>query len=368
MAMNKETSVQTKQRYAADYLLLFLSVASVAVTFVIAQFETSGDMVRSYAYLALFVELLLFYYFSRRFIDKNGGKTRFGLVPVMAIELFFAFVAGISLFYIVTALSALLELLYIGLGVSAAGGGGVAALDGWRFLAGILLVVVIPAFSEEIFFRGALLHAYVPMGKWKAILHSSLVFALIHVSPLSMPLLLLLGMAFSYAALRAGSVYVSAAMHMGYNFMVLLYSFMAAQINAAGAQAVQSITLQDILPGVLQFLFLGAVLCILSVRGLLRFASRRQNAVNEAARQLYKAVQEAVQNKLSKAMREKLMHDPADQEENEQAPHAVQADEKDDHARYTSKDKLQKRGAQLAWLAAYVFLTGLNILAILQIV
>lgn len=91
--------------------------------------------------------------------------------------------------------------------------------------AAFVLWCLVPAVTEEIGFRGLmqtfLLRALTP---GKAIFVSSLLFAAAHLSVLSFPYLLLVGLLLGWLLQKTGSVYPGIVIHAAHNFAVILYA------------------------------------------------------------------------------------------------------------------------------------------------
>ncbi|MDL2217212.1 CPBP family intramembrane metalloprotease [Christensenellaceae bacterium OttesenSCG-928-M15] len=353
--MKKETAANSKTQFYINLLVMIVCPASIAVSTLIAALDTSNDFIRQYAWVALFVELLLFFYTARLFIERQGGKTRFGLVKIMKVEWLFAICAGIALFYLATACNSLLHELYRALGVRVTGSSPMEGLFGWRLLAAVLLIAVIPGMAEETFFRGALLYAWLPGGRRRAILHSALVFSLLHLQPQILPIFVPMGILFSYIAVKTGSCYTSMGMHIGYNFMVVLYNY-AVQGAQTAQSAAQSATIMDMLPGLIQFMVFGLTLGYLSLRFLFRASRRRQEAMMKVTSALYKNVQNAV-------MRDYEGMDAAQGEHADGEEVVADISPKAAHGRIRSYEKMSK----IAVTITYILLVGLNVLAAVQL-
>lgn len=86
----------------------------------------------------------------------------------------------------------------------------------------ILTLAMIPALSEELFFRGFLLHS---LSKYlntnPSILISSFLFALCHLSPMTFPFYFILGMLFGFTFKKYGLI-PSTICHLVYNITQLL--------------------------------------------------------------------------------------------------------------------------------------------------
>ncbi|MBN1808504.1 MAG: CPBP family intramembrane metalloprotease [Planctomycetes bacterium] len=87
-----------------------------------------------------------------------------------------------------------------------------------------LLVCVFPAVTEEIAFRGLMLHWLLTAIKpWQALALSSFLFAALHGSIIGLPYLFMVGMLLGWMKWRTGSLYPSMAAHFVHNWAVLDY-------------------------------------------------------------------------------------------------------------------------------------------------
>jgi len=91
---------------------------------------------------------------------------------------------------------------------------------GWG--AGFVLIAATPALCEEMLFRGFILSGLLKRGRLVAVILSSAFFAFLHLRPMSLLPIFLLGMFLAYLVLLTGSVWTSILAHMVYNGFVLL--------------------------------------------------------------------------------------------------------------------------------------------------
>lgn len=93
---------------------------------------------------------------------------------------------------------------------------------GYGWLGVILLVCVQPAVIEELAFRGVILSGMQRvMATRDAIIVSALLFMIIHLSPLSFPHLVLIGLVLGWMRQRTGSLYPGMVLHFAHNGLVL---------------------------------------------------------------------------------------------------------------------------------------------------
>ena len=103
-----------------------------------------------------------------------------------------------------------------------------------------ILTGLIPAFVEELLFRGVFLRNLLPYGKTTAIVVSSLMFAMMHQNFYQFFYTFVGGMAFGYLFIRTGSIWYSVLAHMINNTLSVLTSDVAtAFLNETAALQLQ---------------------------------------------------------------------------------------------------------------------------------
>ncbi|MBO6515333.1 MAG: CPBP family intramembrane metalloprotease [Bacteroidia bacterium] len=95
---------------------------------------------------------------------------------------------------------------------------------GTNFIVNILIMSILPAIGEEIFFRGILLRVLTNWTKnvHLGILVTSVVFALLHFQPYKFIPMVVMAVIFGYIYYRTGSLWVPIILHALNNFMVVL--------------------------------------------------------------------------------------------------------------------------------------------------
>ncbi|MFV0497228.1 MAG: lysostaphin resistance A-like protein [Candidatus Fimivivens sp.] len=88
----------------------------------------------------------------------------------------------------------------------------------------LLNMTVIPAVFEEIAFRGVIMQSLRRFGDGFALLISACLFAMVHISPLSMPHAFLMGLIIGYFVLFTGSLHIGMIIHLVHNTLSLLVS------------------------------------------------------------------------------------------------------------------------------------------------
>ncbi|MBS3780210.1 MAG: CPBP family intramembrane metalloprotease [Desulfovermiculus sp.] len=90
----------------------------------------------------------------------------------------------------------------------------------------ILAAVIIAPLVEEIFFRGFLFAGLKKRYTWvSAMLISSGLFALLHLSPLAAPLIFLLGLVFAYLYQQSGSIWPAVITHSLVNSLAVIWIY-----------------------------------------------------------------------------------------------------------------------------------------------
>lgn len=158
------------------------------------------------------------------FVARRAGWAALGLRPFdvrAAILIPLVFVLGLS------------SLILVNLVLTAALGGfenpqveaitGGSALSAPELAMLMLLVAGLVPFAEELFFRGMLYPVLrARMGPVPAIVLNAALFALIHVYPLLLPGLFVVGLALAYLRERSGSLWPSVVYHAMQNSLALL--------------------------------------------------------------------------------------------------------------------------------------------------
>lgn len=102
----------------------------------------------------------------------------------------------------------------------------------WRMLLGLVALAALPALGEEFLVRGALFGSLKSKGTVYAILLSSLVFGLMHGSPVQFIHQFLIGCIMAYIVYRTECIWGSVLFHFVNNAVVILYEFV---YHTAGA-------------------------------------------------------------------------------------------------------------------------------------
>ncbi len=110
------------------------------------------------------------------------------------------------------------------------------------FLVALTIGALTPAICEEIAFRGYLLNNLRPLGLKTAVILSGVLFGAMHLSLIRLLPLTALGLLFSLAAYRIGSVLPSMIMHLVNNGTIIALSFYVGQTTTDTPPIVPSVT------------------------------------------------------------------------------------------------------------------------------
>ena len=243
----------------------------------------ADDLVRLFAISSLIVELGCIYIPASTFIERNGGRKAFGFVRISGWECAWAVLFGTGIFFLSTATNGLTQFLWqlLGANPDMMLSTQLPTEGGWRLIATIFLVAVIPAFVEETLFRGAMLHAWRVRGKKRALIYTVILFSLIHFQPAALPAYILLSFALGYVALATGSVFPAMIVHGINNLLAILVTYLAGDI--AASEAARATLTADMLPGLVIYAAIGVSACIGGYRGMKAAAGARNAAQAEPA-------------------------------------------------------------------------------------
>ncbi len=98
--------------------------------------------------------------------------------------------------------------------------------DGLAMLLYAINGMILPAFIEEIVFRGAILQSLRRFGDGFALLTSSILFSVIHGNFVQAPYAFLMGLVIGYFVLRTGSLWTGIFIHLFNNGISILFTFL----------------------------------------------------------------------------------------------------------------------------------------------
>lgn len=94
----------------------------------------------------------------------------------------------------------------------------------------ILQLVVVPAITEELVFRGVIMQSLRQFSDWFALLASSMLFALVHPSVANLPHAFVTGLLIGYFVLRTGSIFTGMLIHGFCNLMSVLVQLLLREM------------------------------------------------------------------------------------------------------------------------------------------
>lgn len=100
--------------------------------------------------------------------------------------------------------------------------------NGWQLALAVIGIGLMPALCEEYLFRGALLRAFESRGRKSALILSSIMFGIIHMTYQQVPYAVLLGVVLGMTVYFTGSFWASAALHFFINVTSVVFSYISA--------------------------------------------------------------------------------------------------------------------------------------------
>ena len=191
--------------------LLLVSVVTIIVTTVQGhELDLAGQTVQTVVFSLLILVPALFSRALLPLVTHTGRVRWLLLAPAAAVG---TFAVAAVIIKVLTAVIGLEEVRYLDTFRAAGYGLGVATL----------YVAVQPAICEEIAFRGLMMNSLsVLLSPTEAVLVSAGLFAILHLSVLSLPHLLLLGVAVGWLRVKSNSLYPGMLLHFTHNFLCLL--------------------------------------------------------------------------------------------------------------------------------------------------
>lgn len=142
--------------------------------------------------------------------------------------------------------------------------------SGKHYLMAIVVIGATPAVLEEFMFRGVMQRGYERYGKKISIIFTGILFAFLHMSIVTIPAIIFLGILLCYIAYRANSVWVSITYHFINNTIAITLAYISNLITDLIPMDVEGMSgsLADLPPGQLRMMvivwaFLGFVALIL---------------------------------------------------------------------------------------------------------
>lgn len=194
--------------------MLYLTAVVYALSLALSYLLPSGGRIYSFGLIVQFASLLIpacvYMSFSGKRLEGKMKIRLFSPAKTVLLLLFAVAVFSLSVLYSALAPGTSNEIL-----------NGVQE-NSEPTLVAVLCLAVLPAFSEELFFRGMLMAELEEHGTLTAVVLSSLMFAMYHVNLINLPLYFICGVMLSLCVYVTRSLLASFCVHLCYNLAVLL--------------------------------------------------------------------------------------------------------------------------------------------------
>ena len=102
-----------------------------------------------------------------------------------------------------------------------------------KYLTAIVVMAVMPAIIEELIFRGVILRGFLKYGTVAAVIISSVLFSLFHLSPAQTVYQLVLGIVLALVVLKTGKLMYAIIIHFINNFLIITYIYVFGDLHVA---------------------------------------------------------------------------------------------------------------------------------------
>lgn len=129
----------------------------------------------------------------------------------------------------------------------------------WDIIVNSFILVLLPAFSEELFFRASIQQTLMETrGPWKSILLTSLLFGVLHFQILNLPMLVFFGILLGILYYVTGNLWISISAHLLNNSITLYFAFQAKEYTNQVEEVIFEpfIVIPSTLIGIVALLFL----------------------------------------------------------------------------------------------------------------
>lgn len=185
-------------------------------------------------YLAafLFPALLLRFLLRKRELPREPMRLEIRTTPYLPLIIFL----GISICFAAARLNAaMVDIFPFSEFSSEVLWEDVGQMASYEILLQFITVSIVPGFCEEILFRGAILSACLPFGRSRAILISSVLFALMHQNPEQIFYTLVAGVILGIVYERTGSIWNCILLHVCNNFVSVIESAVFSKMGTTNA-------------------------------------------------------------------------------------------------------------------------------------
>lgn len=205
-------------------MCIFLIIIQKAISVIFSDFPYASIFLQQI--FGIFLPAYVLYEISdkKRYIEKKDFRLKKQDIPILLFAGFFMQLFGAFLNYPII-------LLLSELNIKAPNS--TAIPDGSAIFLYIILICVIPAFTEEIFFRKIAFSKLLKYGKTKALIITSLLFGIIHFNPYSLIPLTIAGFLLTYTVSRGFSVIYAVILHFSLNFSGIILDFITKNEKAS---------------------------------------------------------------------------------------------------------------------------------------
>jgi len=258
-------------------ILLYLSLILadfLALTIILILNPALAEQLESSSFLLLFVSELIFIFPALplyMLITKQSLKDILPLKPLGWKNVSYILVMTVLLEPVTWLLSAITSLLYPNAAMEIS-----AMFSRENLLMALIAIALIPAFVEEICFRGALINASKGMSIMSAAIINGVLFGLIHMNPQQIPYAIFLGIIFSLYVIYTKSVFSSILAH----FFINATNVFLALGFQDGTETVSSA--EDVRASVIPFAVAAVIffICFLRVYKQFRLYNLFRNPIN----------------------------------------------------------------------------------------
>jgi len=284
-----------KQTKCMNRMVFCISVALFGANIGLGYLFAGEQTMVIYAWKVLIIQFGIVCLPAMFFINRYGSQQNFGLRRICFSQFVWSVVLGAGVFFCTTGLNAVCILGLETLGV-AIPKTSLYVNNSWLMLLALLLVSLIPAYTEELLLRGAMLHTYAQKSPRRAAVITSLVFALLHFKPYSIVSLFPLGLLLSAVTLKTQSCYTSMTIHFTNNFLVASLSTLSNYMQANRPTYATTVPLNPSI-AIGFYLLIGVLLCFIGYNRLMAATARRSV---ESAPQKVRRSKKAARNPAAK--------------------------------------------------------------------
>ncbi len=156
----------------------------------------------------------------RTFTEYSIGKTSWKVVWLSVL-------LGVAVFFINTFVSASFNGLIELFGYEHASGTAITSYSFATLVVNIIFTAVLPGICEEVAHRGMLLRAFTPLGAWKAIFLSALLFGLLHLNIEQFFYATIIGIFLGFLTMMSNSIIPAMIVHFMNNALSVYVTFSA---------------------------------------------------------------------------------------------------------------------------------------------